>query len=54
MVVAYTCRYSSRQLNPLFQSVAADELGIKDPLGIKSAPFNKQVDAQDHLTMLPQ
>jgi len=32
MVVAYTCRYSSEQLIPIFQSVAVVELGIKGPL----------------------
>ena len=31
-VVAYTCRYSSGQLIPIFQSVAVAELGIKGPL----------------------
>jgi len=31
-VVAYTCRYSSGQLIPIFQSVAVAELGIKVPL----------------------
>ena len=32
MVEAYTCRYSSGQLIPLFQSVAVAELRIKGPL----------------------
>jgi len=32
MVVAYTWRYSSEQLIPMFQSVAVAELGIKGPL----------------------
>ena len=31
-VVAYTCRYSSGLLIPIFQSVAVAELGIKGPL----------------------
>ena len=31
-VVAYTCRYSSGQLIPVFQSVAVAKLGIKGPL----------------------
>ena len=31
-MVAYTCRYSSGQLIPIFQSVAVAELGIKGPL----------------------
>ena len=31
-VVAYTCRYYSGQLIPIFQSVAVAELGIKGPL----------------------
>jgi len=31
-VVAYTCRYSSRQLIPVFQTVAVAELGIKGSL----------------------
>ena len=31
-VVAYTCRYSSGKLIPIFQSVAVAELGIKGPL----------------------
>ena len=32
MVVAYTWRYSSGQLIPIFQSVAVAELGINCPL----------------------
>jgi len=31
-VVAYTCRYSSGQLIPIFQSIAVAELRIKGPL----------------------
>ena len=31
-VVAYTCRYSSGKLIPIFQSVVVAELGIKGPL----------------------
>ena len=31
-VVAYTCRYSSGQLIPIFQSVTVAELGIKGPV----------------------
>jgi len=31
-MVADTCRYSSGQLIPIFQSVAVAELGIKGPL----------------------
>jgi len=31
-VVAYTCRYFSGQLFPLFKSVAVAELGFKGPL----------------------
>jgi len=31
-MVAYTCRYSSGQLIPIFQSVAVAELGIESPL----------------------
>ena len=31
-VVAYTCRYFSGKLIPIFQSVAVAELGIKGPL----------------------
>jgi len=31
-VLAYTCRYSSGLLIPIFQSVAVAELGIKGPL----------------------
>ena len=31
-VVADTCRYSSRHLIPIFQTVKVAELGIKGPL----------------------
>jgi len=38
-VLADTCRYSSGQLIPIFQTVAVAELGIKGPLEYLQPPF---------------